>query len=140
MFNLMLMQYDSDFRSDKSSQPPLGFLCWACFQDFWLWRKWWHFFSEVHRHDVSVCWKRSSGKDIISLQNIWYQWYVYRMIWYSITYINLFCISGNVLILYFIMVFIPGDGMIQEEELEAVVRACLQVHTAIEMPFKYLLN
>ena len=30
---------------------------------------------------------------------------------------------------YFIMVFIPGDGMIQEEELEAVVRACLQVQT-----------
>ena len=29
----------------------------------------------------------------------------------------------------FIMVFIPGDGMIQEEELEAVVRACLQVQT-----------
>ena len=53
---------------------------------------------------------------------------------------NFCCISGNVLIFYFIMVFIPGDGMIQEEELEAVVRACLQVHTAIEMPFKYLLN
>ena len=53
---------------------------------------------------------------------------------------NLFCINGNVLIFYFMMVFIPGDGMIQEEELEAVVRACLQVHTAIEMPFKYLYN
>ena len=38
---------------------------------------------------------------------------------------------------YLIIVFIPGDGMIQEEELEAVVRACLQVHKSFEMPFTY---
>ena len=53
---------------------------------------------------------------------------------------NLFYISGNVLIFYFIMVYITGDGMIQEEELEAVVRACLQVHTALEMTLEYPLK
>ena len=48
---------------------------------------------------------------------------------------------------YFIMVFIPGDGMIQEEELEAVVRACLQVqtrhlrcHSSIKFPIKIVLR
>ena len=53
---------------------------------------------------------------------------------------NLFYVSGNVLIFHLIMVFIPGDGMIQEEELEAVVRACLQVHTVLEMTLEYPLN
>ena len=53
----------------------------------------------------------------------------------------IYYISVNVLIFfYFIMVFIPGDGMIQEEELEAVVRASLQVHTAFEMTFNYPLK
>ena len=53
-----------------------GILRGASFQDIWSRWEWRHFVGRVYWYDVSICWKGSSGKNIISLQSLWYWWYV----------------------------------------------------------------